>query len=418
MHKKTIKIIIVLGILSLMILVSVQFFWAKNIVSLQEKQFNHKVKIALSNAGYKLRLIQHESISTIHPVKQINDNQFIVEIQDIINPIAIDSILQREFEELELDLPYKIAIYDCFTDSVIYTSGGSKLQETVPAEEYGVNWNLDAYNFGVVFSQAQKHQSYFYIWSIALLVLLMMSFLISYVIYLLIQQKKLDEIKNDFINNMTHELKTPISTISLSANVLCNTKNTDDPTRIQRYANIIKEENNRLKNQVERVLQTAFLEHDNLKLNYTQVNIIDVLEKAKSPYQLKLENLKGSVEILGENLELKADEHHLTHVFSNLIDNAIKYTRENPTIKIKVERIDKAVKISVSDNGIGISEENRKNIFNKFYRVPTGNIHNVKGFGIGLNYTQLIVQQHKGTIELESIVGTGSTFKITLPIEF
>ena len=137
MREKTIQLIVIVGVLALLILTSVQFFWAQNIVELEDKQFNHKVKIALSNAGYKLRLIQHSSISTIHPVKQVSENQFIVEIQDIINPIAIDSILQQEFQDLELELPYNIAIYDCFTDSVVHSLGGSKQQKTVAAEEFG-----------------------------------------------------------------------------------------------------------------------------------------------------------------------------------------------------------------------------------------------------------------------------------------
>ena len=191
MHKKNIKVIIALGVCTLMILMGVLFNWAKNVVDLQEKQFNHEVKTALSIAGYKLRLFQHQSISSIHPVKQVNENQFIVEIQDIINPLAIDSILQQEFKALEMDLTYNIAIYDCFTDSVVYSLGGSKLQETVPAKEYGVNWNLDAYNFGVIFNDINKNRNHIKIWIISIGVILMLFALIAYIIYLLIQQKKL-----------------------------------------------------------------------------------------------------------------------------------------------------------------------------------------------------------------------------------
>lgn len=416
MHKKTIQIIVFLGIITLLVLVGVQFFWAKNIVQLEEKQFNHKVKIALSNAGYKLRLIQHQSISTIHPVKQINDNQFIVEIQDIINPIAIDSILQVEFKDLEMDLPYNIAIYDCFTDSVVYALGGSKQQATVPADEYGVDWNLDSYNFGVIFPSTGKQLQNLRIWSITVLGILMMAVLLAYVIYLLIQQKKLDDIKNDFINNMTHELKTPISTISLSADVLCNPENQKNPERIDRYAHIIKDENARLKNQVEKVLQAAFLENEKISLNFSELDIKKVIENAMVPFQLKLENLKGEIQLFGDDAMIKGDEQHLVHLFSNLIDNAIKYAIAPPLVNIEIVKSDKTVNIFLSDNGIGISNENKKNIFKKFYRVPTGNVHNVKGFGIGLNYVKLIVEEHHGNIEVESEENKGTTFKISLPI--
>jgi two-component system, OmpR family, phosphate regulon sensor histidine kinase PhoR len=413
MHKKTIKIIVFLGALALLILVSVQFFWARNIVQLQEKQFNHKVKIALSNAGYKLRLIQHESISTIHPVKQISKDQFIVQIQDIINPVAIDSILQQEFHDLEMDLPYKIGIYDCFTDSVVYSLGGSKLQETVTAKEYGVDWNLDSYNFGVVFPKANKHEVNLEIWTVAILSILMMFFLISYVIYLLIHQKKLDEIKNDFINNMTHELKTPISTISLSADVLCSIRTAD--AKISRYAQIIKEENNRLKNQVERVLQLAFLEHESITLNLTECSVKGLLQKAISPYLLSLEKQDGQVKINGEDIIINADEHHLTHLFSNIIDNAIKYSKNKPDIVIALNKKNGFSIVSITDNGIGISNEEQKNIFEKFYRVPTGNVHDIKGFGIGLNYVKSIIELHKGKIEVKSNHNKGTTFTLYFP---
>ncbi len=415
MHKKNIKIIITLGILTLMILMGVLFNWAKNAVDLQEKQFNHKVKTALSIAGYKLRLFQHQSISSIHPVKQINENQFIVEIQDVINPLAIDSILQQEFKALEMNLTYNIAIYDCFTDSVVYSLGGSKLQETVPAEEYGVNWNLDAYNSGVIFNDINKNRNYINIWVISVGAMLMLFGLIGYIIYLLIQQQKLGEIKNDFINNMTHELKTPISTISLSADVLCKTNSTDDPERTTKYAEIIKEENNRLKTQVELVLQTAFLEHENLTLNIEKLNVLQVLQSAISPFKLRLDTLGGNVSITGQELYLNGDTHHLTHLFSNLIDNAIKYTNDAPNIEIIVKAVAGSVEIRITDSGIGMQQDVLKNIFKKFYRVPTGDVHNVKGFGIGLNYVQLVVNQHKGNIKVKSEVGIGTVFTLEFP---
>ena len=416
MHKKTIQIIIVLGIVALLLLIAVQFFWAKNTIALEEKQFNHKVKIALSNAGYKLRLIQHQTISSIHPVKQITPNQFIVEIQDIIDPIAVDSILHKEFVELEMDLPYKIAIYDCFTDSVVYSVRGSQLQEKISAEESGVIWDVNSYNFGVLFSDSSKFRSYLNIFGVAILLVFIVFLLLSYVIYLLIHQKKLDDIKNDFINNMTHELKTPISTISLSANMLCNPKAAENPERFLRYANIIKDENNRLKNQVERVLQIAFLENENLNLDIQNINIKTIIEKAILPYQINIEKLEGSIEILGDDVVFVGDEHHLIHVFSNLIDNAIKYTIQKPKISIHIHKNFNQLEVSVKDNGIGMNVEQIKNIFKKFYRVPTGNLHDVKGFGIGLNYVKLMVEKHNGEILVESKLGEGTTFKILLPV--
>ena len=418
MKNKTINIIIFAGILSILLVSIVQYVWAENLVNVERKQFNHKVKIALTNAGYKLRLIHHTSIDKIHLVKQISKESFVVEIQDIVNPSLIDSLLQEEFGSLEVNRDYKIAIYDCFTDSVLYSHSGSKQQEQVTAKEYGVNWDINSYNFGVIFSKEKMFLTYRKIWIASVGVVLLLSFFFVYTIVIVIRQKKLSDIKTDFINNMTHELKTPISTISLSSKVINNPNIINQPERLSRYASIIEEENLRLKNQVEKVLQISFFERQDIQLNIGSFDVKLLVEAAIKPFEIILEEKNGTINLIGESFDVELDENYFSNVISNLIDNAIKYAGEtSPEINVSIEKNEKRFILKISDNGIGMKTEELKNIFNKFYRVPTGNVHNVKGFGIGLSYVQLMVEKHGGSIKVNSQIGQGTQFTIVLPLK-
>lgn len=418
MKRRSLNAIIITGALSILLLFIVQFFWAKNLVTLENKQFNHKVKIGLLNAGYKLKIIHHSKIDKVHLVKQLNENSFVVEVQDIVNPTTIDSLLQQEFKLQELYSPYKIAIYDCFTDSVIYSHSGSEDASSVSAKDYGVDWNINSYNFGVIFPQTSTLEKYLGIGVTSGIVILAIVGFFSYVVIMLIQQKKLDEIKTDFINNMTHELKTPISTISLSSNVINQPDILDQPDRLKRYTQIIAQENERLKNQVERVLQLAFFEQKNFQLNFQCCNIKKLILQSIQPFELILQEKKGVLRIDGDDIMAEVDEQHLGNVFSNLLDNAIKYSGERvPELFIKITQQKNEVNIQFSDKGIGMDKEELKNIFLKFYRAPTGNIHNVKGFGIGLSYVDQIMHMHNGKIHVTSEKNKGTTFALTLPLK-
>lgn len=416
MKRKTLNVIIISGILSILLLFIVQFFWAKNLINLESKQFNHKVKIGLLNAGYKLKLISHSTIDKVHLVKKISDNSYVVEVQDIVNPITIDSLLQIEFKAQELYSPYKIAIYDCFTDSVIFTKSGSKNDKYVLAQDFGIDWNISSYNFGVIFPEINPLEQYLSIGIASGIVIIGVVGFFIYIIIMFTRQKKLDEMKTDFINNMTHELKTPISTISLSSNVINNKDIINQPERLKRYAEIISQENERLKNQVERVLQLAFFEQKNFRLNYQAIDIIDLLNRSAQPFELLLQEKGGSYKISGKPQTIYVDLHHFRNTISNLVDNAIKYCGEkSPKINIDVTKKKDNVFIKVTDNGIGLDKEEAKNIFNKFYRAPTGNIHNVKGFGIGLSYVLQIIKMHGGKIKVKSEKNKGTTFEILIP---
>jgi two-component system phosphate regulon sensor histidine kinase PhoR len=235
----------------------------------------------------------------------------------------------------------------------------------------------------------------------------------------IIRQKKVAVIKNDFINNMTHELKTPISTISLACEVLNDRDIPKTEEKTSHYVNVINSENKRLGTLVENVLQSAVLEKGDFKLKLQEINIHSIIKNITNQAKVRLDAVHGSlkVEPLAENFSLNADKVHITNVLSNLIDNAIKYSPREPNITVKTRNVNDGVVVEVKDYGIGISKENVNKIFDKLYRVPTGNLHNVKGFGLGLSYVKAIIDKHKGTIKVSSQLGKGSTFSIHLPFK-
>lgn len=247
--------------------------------------------------------------------------------------------------------------------------------------------------------------------------ILIISLCFSYVVYTVFQQKKLSDMKTDFINNMTHELKTPVATISLASEMLKNKSVAENPGKRDRYAQIIHDENKRLGNQVEKVLQMAVMDKGDLNLNIQDISVNDLILKAVDKVNLQIESKHGKLETdFSENdLVIEADQLHFTNIIFNLLDNAIKYSKEIPEIKIASNDLGDRVAISVSDKGIGMNKDEKKRIFEKFYRVSTGNIHDVKGFGLGLSYVKAILDAHGGSIKLLSQPGKGSTFIVIFP---
>lgn len=233
----------------------------------------------------------------------------------------------------------------------------------------------------------------------------------------ILKQKKLAEIKNDFINNMTHEFKTPISTISLATQLIQEDASVHDNGSIQRYLGIIKDENVRLGQQVERVLQTAQMEREEIVLKKKQVNMHELIQQVIEMNQPMLMAKNGVIHtsFSDQPAELLIDEVHMSNVINNLIDNAVKYSAEAPSISIETKAVDLTFMILVSDKGIGMQKDVLTQVFEPFYRVPTGNVHNVKGFGLGLSYVKKIVEAHGGNVQVKSQLGKGSTFEITIP---
>ncbi|CAA6830408.1 MAG: Histidine kinase [uncultured Aureispira sp.] len=242
-------------------------------------------------------------------------------------------------------------------------------------------------------------------------------FCFYYTIKVIVEQKKLSEMKNDFLNNMTHEFKTPIATISIATDTIKRWIDKGRPEKALRFVSIIEEENKRMNSQVGKVLQMARIDKREFKLNLVEVYAEDVILNAAEKIALQVEQKGGQVilELEANNSILQADETHFTNIIHNLLDNANKYSPENPIITIRTRNAGNGFQFEIEDNGLGIDKEARKYIFDKFYRVPTGNLHDIKGFGLGLSYVQAIVTAHGGTIDLKSELGKGSTFIVSMP---
>jgi two-component system phosphate regulon sensor histidine kinase PhoR len=239
-----------------------------------------------------------------------------------------------------------------------------------------------------------------------------------FTILIIFRQKKLSDIKNDFINNMTHELKTPISTISLASQMLRDNTVSNTPKSIEHISGIIFQESKRLTTQVEKVLQMAVFNEGKLKLKFKEVNINNLINSVVLNFELRIKSKNGqlSSELKADPCIIKGDEVHITNVLFNLLDNAVKYSKDEPKVMISTELKDEFIVISVKDHGIGIQSEHIGQIFERFYRVPTGNVHDVKGFGLGLSYVKKIVDAHRGKIKVESALNKGTKFMIYFPI--
>jgi two-component system phosphate regulon sensor histidine kinase PhoR len=239
----------------------------------------------------------------------------------------------------------------------------------------------------------------------------------AYTLTVIFRQKKLSEMKTDFINNMTHEFKTPIATISLASDSIVTPIILNNPEKVQRFANIIKQENKRMNSQVEKVLQMALLDKRDFSLKMTEVNVHEVIQAAVENITLRVEKRDGIVKtaLNASKPIIEGDLTHVANVINNLLDNADKYSPDKPEISVSTRNVSNGIEITVQDNGIGISKEARKQIFDKFYRVPTGNLHDVKGFGLGLSYVKAMMTAHKGAVEVKSDPGKGSSFILTFP---
>ena len=418
MNRKTIRLIIFFAVFTIIGIFSFQYSWVRKAFSLQEKQFNERVHVALSSVVGEVQRLNKDSSAIYEPVKQISSNYFLASTNDTLHPYVLQNLLVTEFKNHNLITDFEYVLYDCFTDSIVF---GDFVEIKTEAKNlvYEISekdkWNQASHYFGVYFpSKEAILVDQMGIWIVSTVFLLLVVVFFSYTIWVILKQKKLSEIRTDFINNMTHELKTPISTISLSTEVLTNPKITKDPERLKNYANIIKEETERLRMQVDKVLQMASLDKNRLTLDMENVNIHEIIKKTVEGFELILDSSEGKIDmnLKASNPIIRGDKMHLTNIFFNLIDNAIKYSKNNPRIDISTVDHKNGIHIRVRDNGIGMNREQQKHVFENFYRVPTNDRHDVKGFGIGLNYVMKMVKKHHGKIQLKSELGSGSTFRI------
>jgi two-component system phosphate regulon sensor histidine kinase PhoR len=335
----------------------------------------------------------------------------------------VDSIVRKALNDKNIHLPYQFAILNPTADTVMIASQGGInlrfLESPYKVNIFPNSMYIQPRFLSLVFPSKTNFNlngiQVTLLSSIALIILIIAAF--YFTISTIIKQKKLSEIKSDFINNMTHEFKTPISTISLAGEVLSDKTIEKSSESVEKYLGIIKSENKRLAGLVENVLQAAVLDKGKMKFKIQECDIHQIISDVIQSLNLQIQNKGGLIttELKAQRYSLFADRMHMGNIIYNLIDNALKYSKENPRIRVSTDSSPTGISISVQDNGIGIRKEDQKKIFETFYRVPTGNIHNVKGFGLGLSYVKAVVEKHGGHIEVQSEPGNGSTFIVYLP---
>jgi len=400
-------------------IVLTQIYWVRRAFDLRENQFNRDVNTALSSVAAQLFKINNTPSPSNNPVEQISTNYFIVNINGPVNNGLLGFLLATEFEKRNITAGFEYGVYDCIDQCMVGGNYASpkKTKLEVPIQQFPALQN-DGYYFGVQFPRVQADLlSQMGIWGFSSAVMLIVVFFFAYTLFVILKQRRLSEVQKDFINNMTHEFKTPLSTIALSTEVLKDPAIVHHPERLLNYATIIGNENQRLKQQVERVLQMARLDKEDIGLKRELLDIHDLIREAVGNISLALKGKNGKITLDTQARPslVSADKLHLTNVFFNLLDNAVKYTTRPPEIVISTTSSQGHVVIRIGDKGTGISRENQRKVFHRFYRVPTGNVHDVKGFGIGLNYVKLIVESHQAKISLESEPGKGSIFTIRFP---
>ena len=345
-------------------------------------------------------------------------------VMERINVDKLDSYLQTELENNGLNLPFRFAIINN-KGKIVYNSQGYDpavsgnllfSQIIFPNDPPGRRNSLRVYfptQNDYIFDSVR-----FMIPSFIFTFIMLVTF--TFTIIVVFRQKKLTEMKNDFINNMTHEFKTPISTISLAAQMLNDPAVTKSPGMFKHISGVINDETKRLRLQVEKVLQMSMFDRQRTQLKLHEVDVNDLIANVMSTFKIKVEKFGGTIDadLSAEDMIVSVDEMHFTNVIFNLLDNAVKYRREDVALElfIRTRTHGDKVEISVQDNGVGIKKEDIKKIFDKFYRVSTGNRHDVKGFGLGLAYVNKIIKDLKGDIRVESELNEGSTFIITLPL--
>jgi two-component system phosphate regulon sensor histidine kinase PhoR len=350
-------------------------------------------------------------------------NNIINDKRKILNRIdkeEIDSLLTKELQNKGIELAYNFKV---FNENKVPVTGKSQIHtnnlasfttQLFPNDVFG-NSSMLKVEFPNRTGYLIRKSGFTLASSVILIGIIIYCF--SFAVLTILRQKKLSEMKNDFINNMTHEFKTPISTVSLATEALSEQEIGDNTDMRKRYLGIIKDENTRLGQQVEKVLQIAALDKKDFNLKREDFNLHAVISKVLKSLDMQLAQKHISVDFLQEAKDdlLNADKVHITNALYNLIDNAIKYGKENGQIVVRTEQYENILKVQVGDDGPGISDQDQKLIFDKFYRVHTGNLHDIKGFGLGLPYVKSILDAHGGAISVKSTLGKGSTFTITIP---
>jgi two-component system phosphate regulon sensor histidine kinase PhoR len=425
MSPKTIRFILILMLITISGLFITQVYWFKKSFTLHQRQFDEKINIALRSVAHQLLISNKDTSSRIPPISKISSNEFYVNTNCYFKLKNLDNIIKQEFLKRNININYDYTIlksddFDILLGNTVsdsHTPNQSITIEIACKTRIDDNENLD---FKIRINNKTVHLiNSMGIWMYSSLSLLFILAVFTFIMISIIKGKRLSELKKDFVNNMTHELKTPITNISVASNAIRNESIQMDKDKLKKYADIIYNENVRLHNLVDKVLQVSAIEKDDESLTYEEIDVHKIIKNVLVNFEPLLQQKGGHINsnLKANNFILYADKTHLSNVIYNLVENAIKYSNTNPEITINTNNASNGINITISDKGIGIKKEDQQHVFEKFFRAETGNLHNTKGHGIGLSYVKLIIEKHNGKLTFKSKLKKGSTFNIYLPLK-
>ncbi len=398
-----------------------QSFWIKKSWDLKEEEFNHTVSKVLRNVASDIAAYNKTELPKHDLIQRRSSNYYSVNVNSAIDANILEDFLYREFNKVSFNSDFEYAVYDCSNGEYLYSNycNLSEVQDSEIVKEEHPKFDDLIYYFVVKFPS----RTGYIIRDLRLVILFGIFTIISllsfmYALWSLLRQKQVTDMQSDFINNMTHEFKTPISSIKIASDYLLQHPAIKAEERTTKYMSIIKDQNQRLNDQVEKVLSIARLERDQFRVNKVELNLLGTLSHIIEQESIKVLNVNGSIKLQHQlTLEpiIEADKLHFTNIITNVLDNAIKYCKKTPDIIVNVKEKRGSLLVSIQDNGIGIEKESIKKIFDKFYRVSTGNVHDIKGFGLGLFYVKNIVDAHGWEIKIDSVLNKGTKTQLIIP---
>ena len=408
--------IIILGLIAISGILIAQLIWTKQAYTLEEKKFSQKVNVALLEVAKKLFEGTNNELPSENPVEKISNDYYIVNVNNDFEPEILEFYLKTEFKKINITTDFEYAMYNCQSDEMVYGNYISMLENSKKeASVYFPKHKNLVYYFAIRFPMETSYLfSSMKFWFVLTFLLIVILLVYVYSIFTILQQKKYSELQRDFINNMTHEFKTPLSSILIASNYLKQQDQIKNNEKLDKYTAIIINQSIKLNSHIEKILNIAKYDNAPILFEKKWVSIIPIINNVIENVQLKYDNTDVKIQNESDYF-IETDEFHFTNLVYNLIDNAVKYCDKNSEISILIQVHNENLKLEFTDNGIGISEKNLPFIFDKFYRVSNKKSNEINGFGLGLYYVKKICLQHKWKISAKNNLEKGITISIIIP---
>ncbi len=409
--------VIVLGLVAIIGILVVQLLWTKEAFNNEGKKFNQTVRITLLHVVDRLYKLNNNEFPLKNPINQVSNDYYIVNVNNDFEAEVLEYCLKTEFERSNLLTDFEYAIYKCESDEMVYGNYVSFNERSKKKSSFHFPKQKNLiYYFAVRFPNETGYlfgSMKFWLFLSGILILILLIYVYS--IFTILQQKKYSELQRDFINNMTHEFKTPLSSILIASNYLYKQDKIRSDEKLGKYTSIIIDQSNKLNNHIEKILNIARSDNAPLVLEKKAIQVLPLIQSVIENIRLKYPELEVKIEFPAKDVFVLADEFHLTNLVYNLIDNSIKYCEQSPEVVIRLKEHEEAYSLEFSDNGIGIPKKNLSFIFDKFYRIPSKQSNEVNGFGLGLYYVKKICLLHNWKIDAANNQTKGLTITIHIP---